>query len=142
MRISAFVCSCLLFLIVSAFAFALDPQSCTVTNLRDEADSYVNTYEYYRGKTLLLTNCVAYSGTSTSSAVQNLTNLTLQLKIGLETTNHTFSATAQNATAGTWSASFTMPTNWTTPNMWFLLTDTSTNVYIYPLKKIRTRASP
>jgi hypothetical protein len=137
-----FILTTVFWLLYSSPAPALDPQSCTITNLRDEADSYISTYEFYRGQTLLLTNCIAYAGTSATGTVQNLTNLTLTVKIGTETTNVSFSATAQVYTAGTWTASFTLPTNWVAPNLWFQLTDTATNVYVYPLKKIRTRASP
>lgn len=123
-------------------AQALDPQSVTITNLRDEAESYISSTEFYRGQILRFTNCVIYSGSSTSSAPQNLTNITISVIHGTEASNITTTATSQVNTSGTWTCDFTLSTNFNVPFLWIKLTDSATNVLIYPAKKIHTRASP
>lgn len=128
-------------LMVAVSALALDPQTATITNLRDEADGYVSTNEYYRGTILLFTNCVAYSGTSTSSAREDLTGVSIVVKAGLLTSNTTYSGTAQVATSGTWSCSITLPTNqWSEISLQVQLTNSAAK-YIYPAKFIKLRPS-
>jgi hypothetical protein len=128
---------------VPSSTFALDPQYISVTNLRSEtADQWASSVEFYTGQTIVFTNCTAYSGGSTSTAVQNLTGVTITVSVGTTATNHDFTGAAQVATNGTWGASFTLPTNWVNPSVWFKFTDSSTNVFIYPRKILRTAVSP
>ena len=129
--------------IISAFcflcsAFALNPAMVTVTNIRDEAEANISSTEFVRGESLLFTNCVAYSGSSTSSVKENLTGLTVVISIGIPSTNNIFTGTTQIATNGTWYATVTVPTNWDTPWVEIKLTN-STTVYSYPLKTMKTR---
>lgn len=131
----------LLFLLPPSL-FALDPQYVTVTNLRNEtADQWVSSVEFYTGQKIVFTNCIASSGT-TSSTRQDLTGVTIAVSVGTVATNQDFTGTATLATNGTWGASFTLPTNWVNPYVWVKLTDTSTNVFVYPRKVIRTTDSP
>lgn len=117
---------------------ALDPQTCTVTNVRNEAVAYASHYEFFRNQTLLLTNCIAC--TTSSSAAQDLTGLYLRLTIGDSASNVTFNASAMVATSGTWWCSFNLPTNWTEPYLQLKLTN-STTTYTYPWKILKTKAA-
>ncbi|MCG2681177.1 MAG: hypothetical protein L6455_14605 [Kiritimatiellae bacterium] len=119
-------------------AWALSPATITITNLRDEAEADASSVEYVRGYQLVFTNCVAYSGTSTSSAKEDLTGLTVTLTLGWPYSNIVYTATAQVATAGTWSCATTVPTNWTTTKIQVKLSGT-TSTNIYPLKILNTR---
>jgi hypothetical protein len=118
---------------------AVEPAKGAVVCVRDEGVAYINATEYYRGTTLLLTNCVVYSGTTTNTP-QGLSNVTVTCKFGLSTTNVTFSGTVASAAAGTWWASFSVPTNWEAPYLQVQITDENTNTFIYPWKMVRTKA--
>jgi hypothetical protein len=118
---------------------AVEPAKGAVICLREEGLSYINATEYYRGTTLLLTNCTLYAG-STTNTPQGLSNVTIQCKFGLPATNITFAGTVANASAGTWWASFTVPTNWESPFLQVQITDENTNTFIYPWKMLHTKA--
>lgn len=123
-------------LLVFAFAtvlFAVDPQTVSITNVRNEVESYVSTVEYARGMPLLLTNCVMYSST-TATTPQDLTGVQIVVKVGVPTSNVTYYGTAQIATNGTWYCLITVPTNWDNPSLQVSLT----NTYTYPLKTLKT----
>jgi hypothetical protein len=123
-------------LLVFAFTtvlFAVDPQTVSITNVRNEVESYVSTVEYARGMPLLLTNCVMYSST-TATTPQDLTGVQIVVKVGVPTSNVTYYGTAQIATNGTWYCLITVPTNWDNPSLQVSLT----NTYTYPLKTIKT----
>jgi len=132
--------SLLILCVLCANSPALEPATCTVTNLRAEAETYASGEYYYRGQAIRFTNCVAYSGASTSSALQNLSGLTLALEIGSGSSSTSFTAVAQVATSGTWYCNATVPTNWTAPYLQFSITD-GTNTFIYPTKILRTKAA-
>jgi hypothetical protein len=122
-------------------ADAVEPASATVVCLRDEGVAYINATEYYRGTTILFTNCILYAGTTTASARQGLDAVTIECKWGVSGTNHTFAGTVQSATGGLWWASFNAPTNWESPFLQVKITDSLTNNYIYPWKMIHTKSS-
>ena len=119
--------------------FSLEPASATITNLREEAESYVSQTEFYRGAPILLTNCIAFAGPATNSPRQDLTGLTLSLSVGTTSSNLLYTATAANATNGTWWARFNVPTNWDVPKLQLKLTN-STDVFIYPWKILKTKS--
>lgn len=119
---------------LATVGLAVDPQTLTITNLRNEVESYASTIEYARGMPLLLTNCVMYSST-TATTPQDLTGVQIVVKIGIPATNVTYYGTAQVATNGTWYCLITtLPTNWDNPSLQISLT----NQYTYPLKTIKT----
>ncbi len=127
------------------FAFLLCiPQSAisagpvSVTNLYGEAEAYISQADYFWHTTLVLTNCIAYAGESTSSPRQDLTGHTLQLKIGTTSSNIAYTAYAINATAGTWWASITIPTNWSVPKLQFAINPTNSPI-IYQFKLLKTK---
>jgi len=116
---------------------AVEPASCAITNSRTDGVSYAPG-QFYRGTTLLLTNCAVQT---TGTVVQGLSGVTIDLNWGTAATSHHFSGTAQVTNLGTWWASFTVPTNWEAPYLQVKLTDTSTNVYIYPWRMFSTAAA-
>jgi hypothetical protein len=115
----------------------VEPASCTFTNYRGEGVKYIDSDAFYKGATLRCTNCQLYASTDTTT-VQNLSNVTIQVQVGIETTNHTFTGT-MSSTLGLWTCSFTVPTNWDAPNLEVKITDSLTNSYIYPWKIISTK---
>lgn len=91
-------------------AFALDPATITFTNFRDKASIELATdAKYWQGDTLRFTNMVAFSGATTNSARENLTDCSVTVVLGDSTSNLTFSGGIQNATAGTWKCETTVP---------------------------------
>ena len=130
----------IIFAVIGSIAFALEPATLTITNVRNEVESDASAVEYVRGIPLMLTNCVAYSGISTASAVENLTGVSIIVKIGLPSSNISYTGTAQVATNGTWYCSVNpFPTNWDSPSIQVKLTNSGAN-YVYPLKTIKTQA--
>lgn len=131
-------------IIVAAVAVASDavePASASFNCLREEGEAYISGVQYYRGTSILLTNCVLYAGATTNSARQGLTDVTIDLNWGTAASNIHYTGTVIAATAGTWWASFTIPTNWEAPFLQVKITDVNTNVYIYPWKLISTKGS-
>lgn len=135
-RVFSALCLCAF---MPSSSFALDPQSCTVTNIRQEADGYISSYEYFQNQTLLFTNCVAFSDSS-GSVRQDLTGVAVIVKLGNSTSCSTNVATAQVATNGTWWLTLTLPTNNAAPTVVVQLTNSAT-VYTYPSKILKTRPS-
>jgi hypothetical protein len=119
-------------------ADAVEPATCSFTNARDTALSYVNDTEYYRGTSVRFTNCMLQT---TGGATQGLDGVTIELKWGTTATNHTFSPTVQSAAAGTWYLTMSVPTNWEAPNIQIKVTDSGTNSFIYPWRLVHTKAS-
>ena len=123
-------------LIAASSAFALDPATVTITNIRsDSANAYVPGGSYYKSSTLLWTNCICY--VASTSAVQDLTDITMELRVGSTDTNVPYVPTAMVATSGTWWVSMTTPTN-ANPVVQMKLTHTNGTTYIYPWKILRT----
>jgi hypothetical protein len=131
-------------ILISSFpvppAFADDevtPANVTFNWLREEGVGQISSENYYELTTLRLTNCVIYAGTTTNSARQGLTSVTMELRIGNTTTNIVYTPTSQVATSGTWFCSITVPSNVTPCYLQMKLTDAvGTNVYIYPWKTL------
>jgi len=119
-------------------ADAVEPPMLSFTNARSSTVSYISDTEYYRGTSLLFTNCVLQT---TNGAIQGLDGVTIELKWGTTATNHTFVPTVQDAATGKWFLNMTVPTNWEAPNMQIKVTDANTNSYIYPWRLIHTKAS-
>jgi hypothetical protein len=137
-RISILIIPLLLAFVVQS-AGALEPATASITNLRSETSAaYVSPDEFFRGMPLLLTNCIAFAGSSTSAPRQDLSGLDLSLSIGTVESNLTNTAFASDPTNGTWWALITVPTNWDAPALQLKLSD-STNTFIYPWKIIKTK---
>jgi hypothetical protein len=119
---------------------AVAPAAVTFTNFRGEAENRIAETSFYRGTSLMFTNCVLYAGTSTNSALQGLDDVDIEVKIGNTSTSITYVATGSDTNNGLWWCSITVPTNITYPYVQVKLTDENTNSYIYPLKTINTKA--
>lgn len=122
-------------------ADAVAPQSTTFTNFRDEGIGYISSTPFYRGTSILLTNCVLFAGADTNSAVQGLDGVTVAIEWGTTASSTSFPATVISTNLGTWAASFVIPTNWESPYLQVKVTDSATNSYIYPWKLVITKAA-
>jgi hypothetical protein len=123
-------------------AFALDPANTTVTFRRSDPSETVTGGPFYKGATLLLTNCVLYADTTTNSP-QNLTDCTVVAKVGSTTLAYvTATGTVQSAAAGTFYVSFSVPTNLdNSAILQVQITHTNGTSYIYNWKSIALRSS-
>jgi hypothetical protein len=129
---------------IAAGDSTVQPVSVTVTNTRgDVAGTLVSGTTYYRGQTLVFTNCVPYTGGTTSSAAQGLTNVTVLVNIGDGATSNTYTGAVNTAVSpNVWNLTITsFPTNWSSPYMQLKLTDSGNNSYIYPWLSIQTKAA-
>ena len=118
---------------------AVEPASCTFTNVRGEAVASVAAGTIYRGETLLMTNCAVC--TTNSSTAQTLTNVTVSIAVGNLSTSTTYTATVQNAAAGTWWYSLPCP-DLSQFFVWVRVVDENTNSYIYPAKSFAADVNP
>jgi hypothetical protein len=133
----------LLAMMAASWAWADDsisPASVSYTSLRDEGNAYISSVSYYRGQSILLTNCVLYSGTSTSTPVQGLSGVTVKLKWGTSASSSNIAATVQSTNAGTFWAKFMVPTNWEAPFLEVTITNAAGEAYTYPWKLVNTKA--
>ena len=124
-------------LVVFAMAAdAVSPQTCTFTSARTDTASYIDATEYYRGSSLLFTNCLILT---TGGATQGLDTVTVEMRWGSTASMLCYTGTVQSAAAGTWWMSFTVPTNYEAPNIQIKVTDSNTNSYIYPWRLVHTK---
>ena len=137
MKLRLFIfCVCL-----PVIVLALDPATVTVTNLRGEAVSAANSNDYYRGETVHFTNCIAYSGTSTSSAREDLTGVTILLSVGDGVlAGQTITGTVTTATSGVWSAAVTLRSDEGAKTLVQLRLTNSAASFVYPLKYINVKS--
>ena len=126
-----FLAFCFLCLLAS-LAPAATPVSASVTNLFGEEEDYISQADYFWGTTLLLTNCIAYAGSTTSSPRQDLTGRTLQLKIGSISSNLSYTAYPSDASNGLWWASIIIPTNWAIPKIQLTIDPTNSPIIYQP----------
>jgi hypothetical protein len=117
---------------------AVEPASVSITSLRGEAITAASQSYFMEGSTLRLTNSVLYSGTTTNSARQGLTDVSIELRVGNLTTNVPYSGSVASATNGTWWCDIIVPTNMSAIYLQVKLTDVYTNVYYYPWKVLNT----
>lgn len=116
------------------------PASVTITNLRDQVESYISPTFFFEGSTLLFTNCVVYSGSTTNSPVQSLAGGTvLFLTIGTVSSCTTNQATFISEPGGTWWCSVTVPANLSPVYVQTKLVAMDATTYIYPWKMLRTK---
>jgi len=125
----------------SVSCFALEPASLSIISLREEAVANASEADFYSGAPLLLTNCIAYSGSTTNSAPQNLSNLTVVIKLGVVTNNIAYTGTVANATSGTWWVRIaSVPSNWESPKLFLQLTNSTGDCrFGYPFKNLKVK---
>ena len=121
-------------------ADSVEPASMTFTNFRSEAVSPVpGGGTIYRHSSLLLTNCLCYTGTDTNSAIQGLDGVTVAVSVGNLSSNVDHTATL-DANGTNWWLSFTVP-DLSSMNVQVKVTDGSGNSYIYPNKTLTAEQS-
>jgi hypothetical protein len=120
-------------------AHALEPAALAIVSVREEPVANASETYFYSGHPLLLTNCIAYSGASTSSAPQNLSNVAVIVKLGVPTNNVAYTGAVANAAAGTWWARIeALPTNWDAPYLFLQLTNAA-ETFGYPFKTLKVK---
>lgn len=98
------------FFVRIAEAGALEADSIGITGLRNVTTTEKTTEaEYVRGTTILATNGVIYTGSTTNSEVQDLTGCTLNWILGEPGTSVTNPAWPIIATNGTWWSTSVVP---------------------------------
>jgi hypothetical protein len=135
-KIFAFVSVCLF-----AFAvYAVEPAKITITNFRGEAESAASSDIFYRSDTILFTNCVVYSGTTTNSSKEDLTGLTVNLTWGDGVLTSSSTNANISSTAGVWNATITLRSNEGLKTYFQVRLTNSTSVFTYPFKYINVKA--
>jgi hypothetical protein len=88
------------FLLILSAKAGLTPETLTAEYNREDADTYINTNTYLSGTTLLFTNCNALVSTGVT---QDLTGVSVLLRVGNETTNTLYAATVDSGTGLFWA---------------------------------------
>ena len=128
-------------ILAATSAMALDPAKITCTNFREEAVLEASDAVFYRGDVIIFTNCVMYSGTSTSSAVQDLTAAGVILTWGDKVQSSTsVTGTVGTATSGVWNASVTLRSTEGAKTYFQMKVTNSSSEFVYPFKTITTKA--
>ncbi len=131
--------SSVVWFLASGLTSALEPAVLSIASVREEPVANASETYFYAGHPLLLTNCVAYSGTSTSSAPQNLSNVAVIVQLGVPTNNVAYTGAVANAAAGTWWARIeALPTNWDAPFLFLQLTNAA-ETFGYPFKILKVK---
>jgi hypothetical protein len=91
---------------------------------------------FFPAETVRLTNCTAYADAD-GATTQDLTAVAITIRAGnyRDGWQGPYTGRVNNATAGTWSASFTAPTN-RPAYLRITLTHTNGNAYTYPLQPL------
>lgn len=122
-------------------ADAVEPSSCSITNMRGETEGAIPGI-YYKSTTLLFTNCVLYSGTTTNTR-QGISGVTVTatLSDGSASSSTSVVATAISTNLGTYWFSVNLRTNLSNQaNVQVKITDGQANTYIYPWKVLNLRS--
>jgi hypothetical protein len=120
-------------------ADSVEPASCVMTNKRSEAEVAIPG-TYYKSTTLLFTNCVMHSGTTTN-ARQGLDGVTVLATISDGAYSSNITATAISTNLGTYWFSLNLATNFANQaNVQIKITDGDGNAYLYPWKVLNLRS--
>ena len=121
-------------------ADSVEPATCTITNKRSEAESGISG-TYFKGCSLLFTNCQLYASTTTNT-VQGLDGVTVLATISDGTTSTSVVASAISEAGGTyWFKVANLSTNFSNQgNVQIKVTDGGGSSYIYPWKALNMRA--
>jgi len=120
---------------------AVAPATTNVINARGESEVTIGGV-YFSGSTLLLTNCWMYS--DGGSTTQYLAGVTVELRVGNVTETNVYTGIVYASAAAYtdhWGCSITVPDLSGTINVQTKITDSSTNIYIYPWKRLATKDS-
>jgi hypothetical protein len=122
-------------------ADAVEPSTCSITNIRGETEVAIPG-TFYKSTTLLFTNCVLYSG-NTTNARQGIDGVTVTATVsdGSAASSTSVVATAISTNLGTYWFSVNLRTNLSNQaNVQIKLTDAQNNTYIYPWKVLNMRS--
>ena len=122
-------------------ADAVEPSSCSITNMRGETETSIPGI-YYKSTTLLFTNCVLYSGstTNTRQGIDGVT-VTATLSDGSASSSTSVVATAISTNLGTYWFSVNLRTNLSNQaNVQIKIVDGQNNTFIYPWKVLNMRS--
>jgi len=125
--------------LVSRATDSVAPETVAFNSVRSEAQASISPTEFYRGSSLLMTNCVLYAGTSTNALRQGLVGVEIEVRVGTAEDNTAYTGNAAS-TNGDWYCTVTVPTNMLSGFVQVKLTDGGTNVYYYPWKTFATRS--
>lgn len=144
-RIIALLCLIMAVSVCVAVDDAVTPASTTYDSIRGEAVTSIAGGSFYRGTTLIFTNCMCFSDTA-GVVTQGLSNVTVTLTVGNGTTSTDHTATCYDesgdGTTNVFWVSFTVPTNITSSmSVQTKITDANTNIFIYPWKVLQHKAS-
>ena len=132
-----------LLLVGASLSLALDPATITYTNFRDVASiELASTASYFESTTIRATNMIAYSGGTTSSAVENLTNSIVVWTLGNIDVSTTVTGTVMVAADGTWWAEATVPaySNGSEFYLQTMIVDTNESIsYTYEWLKLKNK---
>lgn len=125
----------------AAYADAVTPATTNIVNVRGEAVTTIGG-TYYMGSTLLITNAYCLVG-GTGSNTQGLDGITVQLTVGNSASNVVVTGTVYVASGATnrYAVSFTVPTVTGTCNIQTKITDASSNIFIYPWKRLTVKTA-
>lgn len=124
---------------------AVTPASTTYDSIRGEAVTTIAGGSFYRGTTLIFTNCMTFTDTS-GVVTQGLANVTVTVTVGNGTTSTDYTANCYDeggdGTTNVFWVTFTVPTNITSSmSVQTTLTDANTNIFVYPWKVLQHKAT-
>lgn len=119
-------------------ADSVEPATLCATNNRGDNATYYTDAIFYKGASLLFTNCVLQT---TGTVVQGLSDVSIQLKWGNATSNQVFTPSVTSTNLGKWTLNMTVPTNWDMPSIQIKITDSQTNSFIYPWRLVHVKAA-
>lgn len=127
----------MLALLCSLSTMAADTVAPAQTSMTNKRDDYVSAISgtYYRGTSLLFTNCLMYAGTGGTGTVQGLNGVTIDVTVSDGTTSSNFQASAISTNLGTYWFSLNLSTSYVNQaNVQVKITDDGGTSYIYPWK--------
>lgn len=145
-RFNRYESSFLLFVVLVVFvtimrcarADAVVAANVTITNLRDTASiELASAGVFFQGDSILLTNCVIYTGSTTSSPVQNLDGVAITVTVGSETLTVTNTGTAMVTNLGTWWATSSIPVG--VNPAYIEVTVSNESIYTHQWQKLSTK---
>jgi hypothetical protein len=126
--------------VATAQTSSVSPQSLQgIALYRDTAAiSYSTNIYYTQGSSILFTNITCYSTGTNASAVQNLSNVTVEVAMSTSpsTTGTWVQASVMNAASNAWKATYTTLPASATVYWQTRITDIRTNIYYYQMQML------
>ena len=117
----------------------VDPATVVVNCLRGSEVTDISSETYYTDSSLMITGTI-YNAASTNGAVQDLTDVDIEVKFGnVSQGSNIYTGTVSDATSGTFYVIGTIPTNKSPINVQYKITDTNDVSYIYPWHNVKVK---